>query len=69
MKTFQTKAGKEIQLKIAQGTTHIKIEFASGGELPKGLSGLFTTEREAEIAVIRYLGSVDDKKKSKVIEE
>jgi hypothetical protein len=62
MKTFETPAGKKIQLKIQENSRLIKIEFATGGELPVELSGLFTTEREASFAVIRYLDSVKDKK-------
>lgn len=69
MKTFETPAGKVIQLKIDKKTSHIKIEFATGGELPECFTGLFTTEREAEIAVGRYLASVVDKKVSKSKEE
>jgi len=55
MKIFETPAGKKIQLKICPRTAHIKIEFASGGELPEELSGLYTSEREAEISITKYL--------------
>lgn len=65
MKTFETPAGKKIQLKIDQKTSLIKVEFASGGELPMCFTGGFTTEREAEIAVRRYLASMEEKKTSK----
>jgi len=55
MKTFETPAGKRIQLKICPTTAHIKVEFSTGGELPMELSGLYTTEREAEISILKYL--------------
>lgn len=65
MKTYETPAGKVIQMKIDQKTSHIRVEFATGGELPESLSGLFTTEREASLAIIRYLDTVKDKKPTK----
>lgn len=62
MKTYQTPAGKVIQLKRDVKTSLIRIEFASGGELPECLSSLSTTEREAEITILKYLDTLKDKK-------
>lgn len=63
MKTFETNGGKKIQMKIAPNSSHIKLEFATGGELPEELAGLFTGEKEAEYAVNVYLSK--PKKQSK----
>ena len=63
MKTFETPNGKKIQMKIHPNTVLIKLEFATGGELPQDLSGLFTTEREATIAINRYLSKQETKTK------
>lgn len=62
MKTFTTPAGKEIQLKIKNGTSHIQVEFSSGGQLPQEFLGVFTTEREAEIAILKYIANCKEKK-------
>ncbi|MFA5142503.1 MAG: hypothetical protein WC471_06060 [Candidatus Woesearchaeota archaeon] len=69
MKTYETVAGKVIQLKICPKTAHIKAEFASGGELPECLTGLFTTEREAEIAILKYIDIKDTQEKKKSTKE
>lgn len=61
MNTFETPNGKKIQMKIHPNTVLIKLEFATGGELPQDLSGLFTTEREATIAINRYLAKQETK--------
>lgn len=54
MKTFTTPNGKEVQIiRNARGDT--VIQFATGGELPSYLSGIFTSEREAEKAVLYFL--------------
>lgn len=63
MKTYETPAGKTIQLKICPRTAHIKVEFATGGELPACLAGLYTTEREAEISILKYLDTKEEQPK------
>ncbi len=55
MKKYKTKAGKEIALFICPKTNHIKVQFSSGGELPEELTGLFTSEREADKVITSYL--------------
>lgn len=65
MKTFQTHGGKEIQLVRNNKTAQINIQFGSGGELPEDLLGIFTSEREAEIAVNAYLERTREKKNGK----
>lgn len=62
MKTFETPAGKEIQIpRTPQGS--YKIQFATGGELPENLTGLFTSEKAAEVAVRVYLDTWEPKRK------
>jgi hypothetical protein len=55
MQTFETPNGKVIQLVRCPKTAHIKVQFATGGELPLVLSGLYTSERAAITDVGRYL--------------
>ena len=55
MKSFETPNGKVIQLVICPRTAHIKIQFASGGELPAELAGLYTSEKFATKDVLGYL--------------
>ena len=61
MKTFETPNGKVIQLVICPKTAHVKIQFASGGELPEELAGLYTSEGFAEKDVIAYLEKLSEK--------
>jgi hypothetical protein len=65
MKTYETPGGKTIQLKYKEGSALIKVEFATGGELPADLSGLFTDEAAANTAVLKYLDRTSKKKSEK----
>lgn len=62
MKTFETPAGKKIELITDPKTAHIKVQFVPGGQLPDELSGLYTSERAAEIDVLIYLDRIKDRK-------
>lgn len=66
MKSFETHNGKEIQLVRCNKTSHIKIQFGSGGELPVALSGLFTDERNAELAINLYLDQTKNRKQKEI---
>jgi hypothetical protein len=55
MSKFETPYGKGISTFIAPNTTHVKIKFDQGGELPERLQGLFTSVREADKAIISYI--------------
>jgi hypothetical protein len=55
MEIFVTPNGKEIKIVNSPGSGHYKIMFATGGELPQELEGLFTSVHSAEKAVIRYI--------------
>ena len=69
MKTYTTQNGKEINIVRDQGSPHLKIQFASGGELPQELSGIFTSEPFAENAIKEYLGKQEIISKSKKTKE
>lgn len=59
MKSFETTNGKKIDMVIDKKTAHIKLQFNPGGELPVELTGLYTTQKEAEQAVNVYLAKKD----------
>lgn len=67
-KLYTTPAGKEIQCIIDPKTAHVKIQFTTGGELPASLQGLFTSIREAEKEIYRYIATkvTDDTEDVKV---
>ena len=69
MKTYTTKGGKEINVVRDQRSPHLKIQFATGGELPQELSGIFTSEPFAENAIKEYLGKQEIISKSKKTKE
>ena len=66
METFETPAGKEIQV-IRNPQAMWKIQFATGGELPEELTGIYTTDREAIKTVQVYLEKVKDRKPTKAL--
>lgn len=59
MATYTTAYGKDITAFIDPKTAHVRIKFVQGGELPASLSGLFTSVRVAEKAILAYIE--DDK--------
>lgn len=63
MTVLVTPNGKEVQVVNKPGTGHYKIQFASGGEVPEHLSGLYTTVAAAEIAIIHYIKTLEAKSK------
>lgn len=55
-KKHTTPNGKEIQVvRDAKNSNYLKIQFATGGEIPNDLAGLFTSYRLANIAIDKYL--------------
>ena len=60
---FETAYGKEIATFIDPKTAHVRIKFVQGGELPEELSGIFTSVRVANQAIITYIEK--DKPKEK----
>ena len=61
----KTPKGKVIISKPALNTTGFKIEFTSGGQLPKDFKGVFTSIKEAQKTVNRYLSTVKDTTKTR----
>lgn len=55
MSKFTTANGKPIDTFIIPNTALIGIKFTQGGELPSCLSGMFTSERNADMAIVKYL--------------
>lgn len=53
IKEFKTAKGKTITY-FYEGR-NLKCKFKEGGELPECLTGEFTSPREAEIQILRYL--------------
>lgn len=39
---------------------HLRVKYEGGGELPEELQGVFTSKREADLAIMRY----QDKKRN-----
>ena len=57
MSVFTTHKGKDVATFICPKTAHHRIKFVQGGELPEVLSGLYTSERLADAAIVRYIES------------
>lgn len=55
MKSYETVSGKRIELYIEPKTSHIKLKFWQGGELPEELTGMYTSEKDAERDILIYL--------------
>lgn len=57
-----TANGKEVQV-IPNGKGAYKIQFATGGELPEALAGLYTSSRQALIDATSYVEKTKEKSK------
>lgn len=55
MSQFTTPKGKDVATFICPKTAHHRIKFVQGGELPEKLSGLYTSERLADQAIVSYI--------------
>jgi len=55
MSKFVTPKGKEVATFVCPKSAHYRIKFVQGGELPEALSGLYTSERHADLAISQYL--------------
>lgn len=64
MRTYETPGGKVIQVKTDPKSGFRKVEFATGGELPEELTGIFNTDASVNSAILRYLDK-QNKKASK----
>ena len=50
-----TPNGKSISIVRANNSSHLVIQFDTGGELPEDLSGIFTSHTVAQKAIDKYL--------------
>lgn len=70
---YKTPKGKVIKIFVQEkGAPHYKVEFESGGLLPKELKGKFTSKRYAIKAVEAYLDrlkAIDEAEKDKKAEK
>ena len=62
MPKYTTPNGKEIESYRCPQSAQWKIKFTSGGELPEELTGIYTTDKFAEIAINKYLEKQETKK-------
>lgn len=61
----ETPEGKEIGYCFKPGTSLYQIAFASGGQLPKELEGVFSNLHAVQGKVAAYLASKEKPKRSK----
>lgn len=57
-----TPNGKKIQVILDKRYATYRFQFVPGGELPEELTGQFVDERNAKIALARYLEKIKSKK-------
>lgn len=69
MRSFETPNGKQIAMVICPKTAHIKVQFTSGGELPVELSGLYTSQTDAEKDIMIYIEKLNSAPKEKAKKE
>lgn len=51
----KTKAGTKVGYRVKDGDAMYTIYFVGGGQLPANLEGMWTDERQATIAIGKYL--------------
>ena len=57
IRSYKGKGEKELQAFIQPGTSHYKLQYNGGGELPAELSGYYTSLSLVDNAVLTYLGN------------
>lgn len=65
----QTSGGKNILVEYDKKATLYRIKFSPGGELPKDLSGMWTSKSKAQGAINLYLAKMEreDKKRQEEV--
>ena len=48
---------KELKIRLAKNTCLYEVYYDEGGERPKDLSGLYTCEKAAQLAIDKYTGT------------
>ena len=61
-KSFETEAGKRIEMFIEPRTAQIRLKFVPGGQMPEELTGIYTSEGAAEKDIIKYLEKTKESK-------
>ena len=72
IRSYKTKGIKELQAFIEPGTSHYKLQWDGGGELPAELSGVYTSISLVDSAVLTFVHNQPDKKAdkaSKILED
>ena len=72
IRSYKTKGIKELQAFIEPGTSHYKLQWDGGGELPAELSGVYTSMSLVDSAVLTFIHNQPDKKAdkaSKILED
>jgi len=64
-RSYKTKGVKELQAYIEPGTSHYKIKFEGGGEVPAELSGAYTSIAMVDTAVFTYINTEKETPKKK----
>ena len=65
VRSYKGKGVKELQAFIEPGTSHYKLKFEGGGEVPAELSGAYTSISLVDTAVFTYINSEKDTPKKK----
>ena len=65
IRSYKTKGIKELQAFIEPGTSHYKLQWDGGGELPAELSGIYTSMSLVDSAVLTFVHNQPDKKADK----
>ena len=67
IRSYKTKGVKELQAFIEPGTSHYKIKFEGGGEVPEELSGAYTSISMVDTAVFNYINTEKETPKKKTV--
>ena len=65
IRSYKTKGIKELQAVIEPGTSHYRLQWNGGGELPTELSGIYTSMSLVDSAVLTFVHNQPDKKADK----
>lgn len=57
VRSYKTKGIKELQAFIEPGSSHYKLKYDGGGELPHELSGIYTSISLVDQAVFKFINT------------
>jgi hypothetical protein len=63
IRSYKGKGEKTIQAFIQPGTSHYKLQYEGGGELPAELNGAYTSLNIVDRAVLAWLGKHKEEQK------